>query len=265
MISDFTASGCSSARLSDEVAAPGVPGDVGPFQADGLHEVVRVLGGGAKEVLVGGVGVVAVALADLVQGDDVEVPGEVVPVAVPVPRRVVHAVLAPMNEEEGFALTAFKVASLDSVHVNEFCVIHGDSSALGEGVRLMILQIGREWGGGYVPAPVLGGRYRKGVPLPSFPQAGCREPLVPAGGTGGVPLFLKTLEGGPGGTTASATVSLLPFPGTCGKARKRPGTRQGEKHAPSVPQAGCRRRSPRREVQGESPCTGKRRRVERAG
>ena len=59
---------------------------------------------------------------------NVEVPCEVVPVAVPVPRRVVHAVLAPMNEEKGFALAGFEVASLDSVHVHEFCILHGDSS-----------------------------------------------------------------------------------------------------------------------------------------
>ena len=58
--------------------------------------------------------------------------------------------------------------------------------------------------------------------LPRASRAGCRGGGAPAGGTA-CPLFWKTLESGPGGITADAPIGPLP----------------------SLPQAGCRGRSPR--------------------
>ncbi len=57
-----------------------------------------------------------------------------------------------------------------------------------------------------VPAPVRKGRLGSAQPprkLATAPKRGAGG-AAPAGGTGSVPLFLKTLEGGPGGTTAQA-------------------------------------------------------------
>ena len=72
------------AEPDDGVAAAGVAHEVGLLQVDGLHEVVEVLDGGAEDVVRRVLGVVGVALAYLVDGDDVEVAGQAVEVEVPV-------------------------------------------------------------------------------------------------------------------------------------------------------------------------------------
>ncbi len=110
-----------------------------------------------------------------------------------------------------------------------------------------------------VPALVLGGRLGS-VPAP-VPKQGAGG-AAPAGGTGGVPLFPITLEGGLGGTTAYATESSLhppstgatlrPYPHPRRKARKHPPTPRVSKRRRLLSPAGCRGRSPRRGY-SESP------------
>ena len=105
-------------------------------------------------------------------------------------------------------------------------------------------------------------------------KGGCREPLVPAGGTGGVPLFPKTLEGGPGGTTALAKIDpplkegagqnktptpkqgaggcSVPAPEYRGRLGWGSGSAQARKRRSPHSQAGCRGRSPRQCATGPS-------------
>ncbi len=115
----------------DGVAAAGVAHEVGLLQVNGLHEVVEVLDGRAEDIVRGVFGVVGVALAYLVDGEDVEVSGQAVEVEVPVGGAVEAAELSAVDEQDGFALTGLEVASGDAVHVDELGVLHVESSALG--------------------------------------------------------------------------------------------------------------------------------------
>ena len=65
-------------------------------------------------------------------------------------------------------------------------------------------------------------------PPPPSPKQGAGG-AAPAGGTGGVPLFLKTLEGGPGGTTAQAK-PIPPLKDGAGQTKNPPAG-----HADSCP------------------------------
>ena len=94
-----------------------------------------------------------------------------------------------------------------------------------------------------IPTPVPRGKLASAQTrqrrLATAPKRGAGG-AAPAGGTGGVPLFPKTLEGGAGGIAAHAK----PTPPLMEGARQA---------ATPVPQAGCRGRSPRRGY-SVSPC-----------
>ena len=90
------------------------------------------------------------------------------------------------------------------------------------------------------------------TPTPPFPKRGAGG-AAPTGGTRGSPLYPKTLEGVPGGTTASVSISLLSL---------SPLPEAGWQAAPNAPrqkrrrlrsQAGCRGRSPHRGYRGSPP------------
>ena len=109
-----------------EVAAAGVADDVGGRDVERGEEVHRVLDGGAYHVALVRIRGVAVALAGLVDGEDVERLGERVKVQEPVLGAGAAAELPAVDEQHGLALSRLEVAGVDAVNVDELGVFVAD-------------------------------------------------------------------------------------------------------------------------------------------
>ena len=88
---------------------------------------VDVLDGFRHRIVPIAVGIVGVALSDLVKRQDAEMRGQVVEVQAPVIRVVIGAEVSAVDEDQRVTLTRLEIAGFNSIDVDKLGIFHGFS------------------------------------------------------------------------------------------------------------------------------------------